>query len=80
MAFTLGTFINCLEVGPFFNERSLEKLALLGQEGLAGPRLTYIERAEKPVRDLYLDLSLRLCETPQYFVYSDHLLYIGKHD
>lgn len=80
MAFTQATFINCLEVEPFFNELGFEKLALLGQEGLAGPRLTYIERAEKPVRDLCLDLSLRLCENPQYFVYSDHLLYIGKHD
>lgn len=78
MAFTQATFINSREVLPFFEELGFEKIALAGQEGLAGPRLTYIENAEKAVRDLYLQLSLRVCENPQYFAYSDHLLYVGR--
>lgn len=42
MAFTQATFINSLEVLPFLIELGFEKLALLGQEGLTGPRLTKI--------------------------------------
>ncbi len=78
MAFTQATFINCVEVLPFFNGLGFEKLALLGQEGLTGPRLTKIENADEEVRKTYLDISLRVCENPQYYAYSNHLLYIGK--
>lgn len=62
----------------FFDELGFDKIALAGQEGLTGPRLTYIEHSNKAVRDLYLQLSLRVCENPQYFAYSDHLLFVGK--
>lgn len=78
MAFTQATFINSLEVLPFFDELGFEKLALLGQEGLTGPRLTKIENSDKEVRKTYLEISLRVCENPQYYAYSDHLLYVGK--
>ena len=77
-AFTQATFINSVEVLPFFERLGFEKLALFGQEGLAGPRLTHLESAPDAVRDFYLGLSLRLCENPQYYAYSDHLMYIGK--
>lgn len=78
IAFTQATFINSIEVLPFFDELGFDKIALAGQEGLTGPRLTYIEHSNKAVRDLYLQLSLRVCENPQYFAYSDHLLFVGK--
>ena len=78
MAFTQATFINSLEVLPFFDELGFEKLALLGQEGLTGPRLTKIENSDEEVRKTYLEISLRVCENPQYYAYSNHLLYIGK--
>ena len=78
MAFTKATFINSLEVEPFFNKLGFEKITLLGQEGLIGPRLTKIESSSETVRDKYLEISLKVCENPQYFAYSNHLLYIGK--
>lgn len=77
-AFTQATFINSVEVLPFFERLGFEKLALLGQEGLAGPRLTAIESASEKVREKYLEISLKVCENPQYYAYSDHLLYVGK--
>lgn len=77
-AFTDAAFVNLKEIEPFFDECGFEKLTVFGQEGLCGPRLTYIERSPKKVRDLYMDISLRLCENPQYFPYSNHIMYIGK--
>lgn len=78
MAFTRATFINGREVEPFFEKAGFEKLALLGQEGLTGPRLTALERADEAVRKKYLEISLKICENPQYYAYSNHLLYIGE--
>lgn len=77
-AFTQATFINSIEVLPFFERLGFEKLALLGQEGLTGPRLTAIESASEKVRQKYLEISLKVCENPQYYAYSNHLLYAGR--
>lgn len=77
-AFTEATFINNLEITPFFRRLGFEKITLFGQEGITGPRLSALEKAPENVRDLYLDLSLRLCENPQYFPYSPHLMYVGR--
>lgn len=78
MAFTQATFINSVEVLPFFEGLGFEKLALFGQEGLTGTRLSYLNRAPGSVREKYLEISLRLCENPKYFAYSNHLMYIGR--
>ena len=77
-AFTQATFINSVEVLPFFEKLGFEKLALFGQEGLTGTRLSYLNHAPEPVREKYLEISLRLCENPKYFAYSNHLMYIGR--
>lgn len=77
-AFTQATFINSVEVLPFLEKLGFEKLALLGQEGLTGPRLTAIESASEKVRQKYLEISLKVCENPQYYAYSNHLLYAGR--
>ena len=77
-AFTQATFINSIEVVPFFERLGFEKLALVGQEGLTGPRLTAIESASEKVRQKYLEISLKVCENPQYYAYSNHLLYAGR--
>lgn len=37
-----------------------------------------IEAASEKVREKYLEISLKVCENPQYYAYSDHLLYVGK--
>ncbi len=77
-AFTEATFINALEILPFFKRLGFEKLTLFGQEGVTGTRLSTLENAKEEVRNFYLDLSLRLCENKQYFAYNHHLMYIGK--
>ena len=78
MAFTQATFINSVEVLPFFEKLGFEKLALFGQEGLTGTLLSYLNHAPESVREKYLEISLRLCENPKYFAYSNHLMYIGR--
>ena len=77
-AFTKCTFINNILVDDFFEKLGFEKITLFGQEGVTGIRLNYIEQSNEKVRKFYLDLSLRLCENPQYFTYSNHIMYIGK--
>lgn len=78
-AFTEATFINNIEIIPFFDKLGFKKITLFGQEGLTATRLSYLNKCDKKVRNLYLSLSLRLCENPQYFSYSNHLMYIGKY-
>ena len=43
--------------------------------GVAEPEIL---DASKDVRALYLKLSLSLCEKPEYFAYTQHLMFIGK--
>lgn len=78
MAFTQATFTNSVEIEPLFNKSGLTKLSLFGQEGITGTRLSYLEKCSEEVRNLYMSLSLRLCENEKYFAYSNHLMYIGK--
>lgn len=77
-AFTLATFVSCNEIEPFFDCCGFMKLTMFGQEGITAARLMDIEQAPEDVKRFYLDLSLRLCEIPQYFAYSSHIMYIGK--
>lgn len=76
-AFTEATFINPLEILPFFKKLGFEKITLFGQEGITGTRLKFLENCSSEVRDKYIELSLKLCEKTQYFSYSNHLMYIG---
>ena len=62
----------------FFERLGFEKPALFGQKGFTGPRHAFLENSPGPVRNFCLDLPLRLCGNPQYYAYSDHLMYIGK--
>ena len=62
----------------FFERLGFEKPALFGQKGFTGPRLTFLENSPEEIGNFYLDLPLRLCENPQYYAFSDHLMYIGK--
>lgn len=77
-AFTESTFINNNEIVPFFEELGFEKITVFGQEGITGTRLSMLEKAPQDVKDLYLKLSIKLCEVEQYFSYSTHIMYIGK--
>jgi len=78
-AFTEATFINNLEIFPFFEHSGFENLTLFGQEGICGTRLSHLENACESVRKRYLEISLDLCENPQYFAYSNHMMYVGKY-
>ena len=78
-AFTEATFINNLEILPFFEQLGFKKLTLFGQEGICGTRLSHLESACESVRKRYLEISLDLCENPQYFAYSNHMMYVGKY-
>ena len=77
-AFTKTTFINNCLIIDFFKKLGFEKLSLFGQEGVTGTRLNYIEKCNDEVKNFYLELSLKLCENPQYYCYSNHIMYIGK--
>ena len=77
-AFTKSTFINNSSIIDFFKNLGFEKLVLFGQEGVTGTRLNYIEKSNDEVKKFYLELSLKLCENPQYYCYSNHIMYIGK--
>lgn len=50
---------------------------MFGQEGVTGTRLRYIEEYNEEIKKFYLELSLKLCDNPQYFCYSNHIMYIG---
>ena len=77
-AFTKCIFINNCLIVDFFKKLGFEKLTLFGQEGVTGTRLEYIQKSSEEVRKFYLEISLKLCENPQYFSYSNHIMYIGK--
>lgn len=77
-AFTHATFINYKEIEPFFNDCGFKKLTMFGQEGITGTRLFYLEKGSEEIRNLYLNLSIKLCEVEQFFAYSHHIMYVGK--
>lgn len=76
-AFTKATFINSNDIEPFFTKLGLTKITIFGQEGITGTRLFHIEKGPKKVRDFYLKLSKKMCELPNYFSHSHHLMYLG---
>jgi len=77
-AFTEATFIEIDEIDPFFDRHGFKKITIFAQEGITAPRLRTIEAAMDEVRDFYLQLSLKLFEKKKYFLYSNHIMYIGK--
>lgn len=78
MAFTQATFTHPKEIEPFFDKLGFEKITLFGQEGITGTRLEFIQNLDENIRKFYLNISLKLCENPYYYSYSNHLMYIGK--
>ncbi len=77
-AFTEATFIEPDDIKPFFDTLEFEKVSIFGQEGVTATRLSFLEAQSEEVRNLYLELSLKMCENPKYFIYSSHIMYIGK--
>ncbi len=77
-AFTMATIVDADEIVPFFDGLELKKVSMFGQEGITGPRQKDLEASSEEVRDYYLKLSLRFCEIPKYFAYTNHVMYIGE--
>ena len=77
-AFTRITLVDVDSIEPFFEDQGFKKITLFGQEGVTASCVRQIEASSKEVRELYLGLSLRLCENYKYLSYSSHLMYIGR--
>ncbi len=77
-AFTRITLVDVDSIEPFFVKLGFNKITLFGQEGVTASCVRQIEASSKEVRELYLDLSLKLCENYKYLPYSSHLMYIGR--
>jgi 2-polyprenyl-3-methyl-5-hydroxy-6-metoxy-1,4-benzoquinol methylase len=78
MAFTQAYFARQDEILPFMSRFSLEKLHLIGQEGIASPCEGNIMSQSKEIVDLWLDLCEKVCEREDLLSWSEHLMYIGK--
>ena len=76
-AFTEAVFMHPAEIEPFFKKCGYKKQVLFSQEGVTGVAEPEIMNASTDVKDLYMKLSLSLCEKPEYFAYAQHLMYIG---
>ena len=78
LAFTEAGFTQIDEIVPFFEKCGYEKLTLFGQEGVTGVAEPEIMAASETAKEVYMKLSLALCEKPEYFAYTQHLMYIGR--
>ena len=77
-AFTKAYFIRQEEIEPFMEQFPLEKLHLMGQEGITGPCEGNIMGQSAEITEQWLDLAESLCEKKELLSWSEHLLYIGR--
>lgn len=77
-AFTQAFFINQREVLPFMAQFALEKLHLMGQEGITSPCEEKIMSQSPEVVNAWLDMAEQLCEREELLSWSEHLLYVGR--
>lgn len=77
-AFTKACFIAPKDIMPFLGKFPLEKLHLLGQEGIVSPCENMINACEKHVLEGWIQLALAACEREELLAYAEHLMYIGR--
>jgi len=77
-AFTQAYFIRQGDVLPFMSQFPLEKLHLLGQEGLTSPCEPNILAQPPEVVDKWIDLAEKVCEREDLLSFSEHYLYVGR--
>ncbi len=77
-AFTRAFFIAQDQVLPFMERFPLQKLHLIGQEGIASPCEETIISQPQEVVDGWMDICERLAEREDLLSYSEHLMYIGR--
>lgn len=76
--FTEERFERIRDVVPFMEECGLEKLHLLGSEGILAPFRHQLLNQPPEVLDRWIELAVKVCEREELLVYSEHLLYIGR--
>lgn len=77
-AFTKAFFIQPREIEPFMSRFPLEKLHLFGQEGVMSPNEAKIYSAGKEAVSAVLDFNEKICEFPELYSWSEHLMYVGR--
>jgi len=77
-AFTQAFFISQDEVLPFMSQFPLEKLHLIGQEGILSPCEQNIMSQPPEIIDAWLDFAEKLLDREDLLSWSEHLMYIGR--
>lgn len=77
-AFTDAYFAQRTEAEELFRIYPLQKLHMLGSEGVASPFEPGILEQSPQVRERWLDVCLGLCEQTQLISFSEHLMYVGR--
>lgn len=77
-AFTDAYFAQRTEAEELFRTYPLQKLHMLGSEGVASPFEPGILEQSPQVRQRWLEVCLDLCEQTQLISFSEHLMYVGR--
>ena len=77
-AFTEAYFAQRQDAEALMAEFPLEKLHMVGSEGICAPFEPQLLEATEDVRKKWLEISLQVCEQEQYLGMCEHLLYVGR--
>ena len=77
-AFTSSYFINQRQIEPFLEPFGLEKLHLFGQEGILALNESQVMGSSPEEFELWVEISKRLLELPEFLAFSEHAMYIGR--
>jgi len=77
-AFTKAFFIEQSEVLPFMSQFPLEKLHLIGQEGITCPCVGNIMTQPPEIVEKWLDFCEQTWEREDLLSWSEHLMYVGR--
>lgn len=78
LGFTHNHFISPSGVEAFMSRFPLEKLHILGSEGILSLREKELLTEPKEVLNAWIDLAEKVCEKEESIWLSNHLLYIGR--
>ena len=77
-AFTRACFLWSWEVEALMARFPLEKLHLVGCEGILSPNERTLMEQPDDIYQALLDFSWQLKERPELLCYSEHLMYVGR--
>ena len=76
--FTRAFFSYPDKVLPFMEQFPLRKLHLFAQEGISSPFVNKIMPLTQEAVDKWFEISLNVCEKPEFLAFSEHLMYVGE--